>query len=387
MLKYIQCGMILTGQGDEPIHKATLIVEGERVRGVESGWHGNDKKTDTEVLDLRNLSILPGLVDGHDHLDIDMGDGEAEAMEDPQWRVLKAVKNARAMLASGITTLRSAGEKHNLGRYLRRAIEVGWVPGPRLVLSGSPICSTGGHGWFLGLEADGPDAVRAAVRTTIKAGAEMVKMIITGGVTTPGSALVRTCFTEPEIRAAAEEAHLADRRIGVHCYGGPAATWAVEAGVDIIEHGTFLTDEHLDAMSRCGTFLVSTSSVMRAAADASHVTLFMRKRFRQVSEEYVGLLRRAKLRGIRLAVGCDTHHASLAEEVETLVDASYTPIEAIKAATAGGAELCGKDKDVGTLEPDKLADFIAVEGDFMQSPTTALRNVRAVFKGGVQQNI
>jgi imidazolonepropionase-like amidohydrolase len=119
----------------------------------------------------------------------------------------------------------------------------------------------------------------------------MIKMIITGGVTTPGGTLVRTCFTEPEIQAAVEEAHLAGRRIGVHCYGGPAATWAIGAGVDIIEHGTFLTDEQLDSMVRHGTFLVSTTSVMRAAAEASHIAPFMRERFRQVSEEYVGMLR------------------------------------------------------------------------------------------------
>ena len=205
-------------------------------------------------------------------------------------------------------------------------------------------------------------------------------MIITGGVTTPGSTLVRTCFTEAEIRAAVEEAHLAGRRIGVHCYGGPAATWAIEAGVDIIEHGTFLTDEQLDGMVRHGTFLVSTSSVMRAAAEAPHVVPFMRKRFRQVSEEYVGMLRRAKLRGIRLAVGCDTHHASIAEEIETSVEAGYSPIEAIKAATIGSAELCGKENELGTLEPGKFADFIAVEGDLMESPAMALRKVRAVFK-------
>ena len=387
MLRYIQCGMIIDGRGGMPIYNATLVIEDERVRGVEEGWRGSDKESGNEVLDFRNLSILPGLIDGHDHLDIDMGDGEAEAMQDPQWRILKGVKNARAMLASGITTLRSAGEKHNLGHYLRRAIEAGWVPGPRLVLSGAPICSTGGHGWFLGVEADGPDGVRAAVRTNIKDGAEMVKMIITGGVTTPGGSLIRICFTEPEIRAAVEEAHLAERRIGVHCYGGPAATWAIEVGVDIIEHGTFLTDEQLDAMSRHGTFLVSTSSVMRAAATTPHVASFMRERFRQVSEEYVGLLRRAKSRGIQLAVGCDTHHASLAEEVETLVQAGYTPVEAIKIATAGGAELCGRDKEVGTLEPGKFADFIAVKGDPVQAPTAALRNVRAVFQGGVRQNI
>ena len=387
MLKYIQCGMLFDGRREEPYGEATLIVEDERVQGIEAGWQGSHNRSDTEVISLKNLSVLPGLIDAHDHLGIDMGDGEPEAMQDPQWRLLKGVKNARAMLASGITTLRNPGEKHNLGHYLHRAIETGWVPGPRLVLSGVPVCSTGGHGWFLGMEADGPDAVRAAVRANIKLGVDMVKMIVTGGVTTPGSTLVRTCFTEPEIRAAAEEAHLADRRIGIHCYGGPAATWAIEAGVDIIDHGTFLTEAQLDTMSRNGTFLVSTSSVMRAAAEASHVAPFMRERFRQVSAEYVGLLRKVRSRGIRLAVGCDTHHASLAEEIETLLEAGYTAIEGIKAATIGGAELCGRDNEVGTLEPGKFADFIAVEGDPLQTPTEALRRIRAVFKGGVRQSI
>jgi imidazolonepropionase-like amidohydrolase len=387
MLKYVECGMLLDGRSEEPAYKVTLVVEGERVHKVEAGWQGSDNEPDTEVVDLRNSTVLPGLIDGHDHLDIDMGDGEPEAMQDPQWRAIKGIKNARAMLASGITTLRSAGEKHYLGYHLRRAIETGWVPGPRLILSGLPICSTGGHGWFLGIEADGPEAVRTAVRENIKTGVDMIKMIITGGVTTPGSTLVRTCFTEPEIRAAVEEAHLADRRIGVHCYGGPAATWAIEAGVDIIEHGTFLTAEQLDGMVRHGTFLVSTSSVMRAAAEAPHVVPFMRKRFRQVSEEYVGMLRRAKLRGIRLAVGCDTHHASIVEEIETLIEAGYSPMEGIKAATLVGAQLCGKDDEIGTLEPGKLADFIAAEGNPLQAPAIALRKIKAVFKGGVRQDI
>ncbi len=381
---YVHGGLLFDGRGQEPIRGATLVVEGDRIAGLERGWPAS---VGAEIVDLRELSVLPGLVEGHDHVGIDMGDGEPEGMQDPQWRAIKGAKNARAMLASGITTLRDAGEKHGLGHHIRRAIEIGWIPGPRMVLSGVPVCSTGGHAWFLGIEADGPDQVRAAVRQNVKAGVDMVKMIITGGVTTPGGTLVRTCFSEPEIRAAAEESHLAGKRLGVHCYGGPAATWAIESGVDIIDHGTFLTDEQLDAMAERGTWLTCTASVMRAAAAAAHVVPFMRERFRRVSETYLELLGRARARSIRLAVGCDTHHASLAEEVGILVEAGYPAAEALRAATLGGAELCDMEDRVGSLETGKLADFVAVAGDLMGGPAAALRNVRAVFKGGVCQEI
>ena len=384
MVIYVHCGLLFDGRGDEPIGQATLGVEGDLVGEVREGWQS---QPDGQVLDLRELTVLPGLVDGHDHFGIDMGDGEPQAMQDAQWRAFKGVKNARAMLASGITTLRNAGETHGLGFHMRRAIEQGWIPGPRTVLSGTPITSTGGHGWFLSMEADGPDAVRAAVRRNTKAGADMIKLIITGGVTTPGGTLSRACFTEPEIRAAVEEAHLAGKRTGVHCYGGPAATWAIEAGVDSIEHGTYLTDEQLDAMVRRGTRLVCTSSVMRAAGVSPGVVPFMRERFRQVNEDYVALMARVRARNIPIAVGCDTHHASIAEELQTLVEAGYTSIQALRAATVGGAELCGMQDRVGTLERGKLADFIAVKGDVMGDPVHTLKNVRAVFKGGLRQSV
>ena len=381
-LRVVHCGLLVPGGGDPPLRQATLVLDGDRVHAIEPGW---PSPAEGQPIDLRDAAVMPGRGDGHDHFGIEMGDGEPAARQDPQWRALKGTKNARAMLASGITTLRNAGEMHHLGRHVRAAIEAGWLPGPRTVLSGIPICSTGGHGWFLGIEADGADAVRAAVRANVKGGADMIKMIVTGGVTTPGGTLARPCFTRAEIEAAVDESHLAGKRIGVHCYGGPAATWAIDAGVDSIEHGTYLTEAQLDAMAARQTFLVSTVGVMRAAADTPSVAPFMRERFRQVSEDYVALLERARARGIRVAVGCDTHHAALADEVDALLAAGYTPTEALRAATTGGAELCGREGEVGALRPGMLADFLALDRGLLDDPTGALRRVRAVYKGGARQ--
>jgi imidazolonepropionase-like amidohydrolase len=140
-------------------------------------------------------------------------------------------------------------------------------------------------------------------------------------------------------------------------------------------------------MARRGTRLVCTSSVMRAAGASPEVVPFMRERFRQVSEDYVATMARVRARGLAIAVGCDTHHASLAEELETLLEAGYTSAEALRAATLGGATLCGQADRVGTLEPGKLADFIAVAGDPLGDPPRALRNVRSVFKGGARQPV
>jgi imidazolonepropionase-like amidohydrolase len=376
---YVHCQSLYTGVADQPLGPATLVIDGERINQVLEGWQDEPGAV---VVDFRDYSILPGLIDAHDHFGIDMGDGEEAARQDPQWRAIKGVKNARAMLHTGITTLRNAGELHNMGAHIRRAIDAGWIEGPRTVLSGIPISSTGGHGWFVGMEADGAEGVRAAVRHNVKLGADMIKMIITGGATTPGSKLVRSCFTQTEIATAVTEAHLAEKKIGVHCYGGDAATWAIEAGVDSIEHGTFLGDDQLDIMAQRGTWLIATSSVMTAAAEAPHVPEFMKPRFLEAAERYVDVLRRARARGVRVAVGCDTNHCHIPEEITTLLKAGYSSLEAIRVATYAGAIHCGLQDQVGSLETGKYADFLVVPGDPTHDLVRSLRSLKAVAKSG-----
>lgn len=379
-MRHIRCGQLFDPATGEFTPQVTLVVDddGRVVRHL----RGGEPDVDADVLDLSTEWVLPGLFDAHDHFGIDRGDGEQEAHQDMQWRALKAVKNARSMLESGITTVRSAGEKHYLGQHVRRAIEAGWIRGPRTVLSGEPIASTGGHGCALGIVADGPAAVRKAVRTNVHRGVDMIKMVVTGGTTTTTGPLVSACFARDEIEAAVAEADLRGKRIGMHCYGGPAATWAIQAGVTSIEHGTYLSDEQLELMAERGTFLVSTSSVMSAAAADPGVRTFMRARFGEVQRSYVALLSRARAIGVRVAIGSDTNHASLADEVRTLLEAGYPAHEALTIATSAGAALCGLESDVGGLAPGQYADLITVGGTVVTDPAAALRAPTVVVKGG-----
>lgn len=357
----------------------SIIVEDGTI--VEISDSPLNREVDNSV-NLGDVTFLPGLIDGHDHLAIDMGDGTEEAEAPLAWRALKAARNLEAMLRSGITTLRCPGETFDLGFIVQRALHAGIVRGPNLILAGQPITATGGHGWFLAREADGPVAVRTAVRAQAKAGADFIKIIITGGATTLGSHLSAGCMTEQEIDAAIDEAHRLGKPIAAHAYGGRVATHAIQAGIDSIEHGTFLTDDDLDQMAQRGTFLVSTAGVMRAGGDPTRVRPFMAHQFARVNEAYVQLLRRARERDIRVVVGNDTHHAHLDDELAILCEAGYTPTEALTAATSRAAELCQIADITGSIEVGKSADIIAVRGNPLED-ITVIREVVLVMKRGV----
>ncbi|MBX6351479.1 MAG: amidohydrolase family protein [Clostridia bacterium] len=370
----IRCRHLWDGTRDGWTTDVDLVIEEGRVVRIEACTGEAD-------VDWTSGYVIPGLVDAHDHFCIDMGDGAPEAGEPPEWKVAKGLRTAALMLATGITYLRNAGEKDNVGRWVDRAIREGLSPGPDCVLSGVPITSTGGHGWFLAVETDGPDRFRRAVRTQIKQGAGMIKLIVTGGVTTPGGTLIRPCATPDEIRAAIEEAHANGVKVGAHAYGGPAATAAIISGVDSIEHGTYLSDEDLMEMSKRGTWLVCTSSVMTAAASDRTVAPFMRERFAQVAADYRSTIARARKFGVRVVVGCDTHHGHLADEAAFLVGAGYTVLEALKACTADAGAFLAGEPGLGRLAPGSRADAVLLRGDPLRD-VAALKGVTAVMKRG-----
>lgn len=309
-----------------------------------------------------------------------LGEEESDVFRSDVALVLRCVKNARTATQAGITLLRNLGERGGIDFELKSAIERGQVVGPDLVTAGAFIARTGGHGWTAAREADGPWDIRRAVREQIKRGADVVKLMVTGGISTPGSVPTTPEYTREEIAAAVEEAHNAGRKIAVHAHGGPAARWAIELGVDSVEHGVFLTREDLEAMAERGTWLVVTYGVMRRGVTQPGLPAWMVRKFEAAIAAYDQVIKVAKELGVRVALGCDENHGLLADEAEALVRLGYRPRDVLYALTVGGAELLGVS-DLGRIARGMRAHLVAVEGD-PTADIASLRRVRAVFKRG-----
>ncbi len=416
----IQCGSILTGPVWEPDEGCTIVADdGGRIISIENGKkRGAARKAATAcdtalapdaqavlvaptsvaapavpatsamsdasatdvVVDWTDYMVLPGLIDCHDHLGIDLGDERAQSYDHDAVITLRAVRNARHLLRSGITTLRDVGESRHLDVYWKRAISEGVVEGPRLLIAGEFIMRTGGHGWYGGLEADGEVAVRKAVREQVKWQSDLVKIMITGGVSTEGSSPTMSDYTREEIAAAVDEAHRLGRRIAAHVHGGDGATWAIEAGVDSIEHGVFLTREQLQMMAEKGTFLVVTYGVMKYAAESPGVPAYYREKAAAACQAYMDTLRAARECGVPVAIGGDTYHGDPTAEVQALLGAGYTLKQALAAATLEGARLCGISDLVGSIEVGKMCDLVAFRREDVFAGD--LRQVRGVVKAG-----
>ena len=327
------------------------------------------------------MTMLPGIIDCHDHFCIDIGDEEAQGAEPAEYLAFVCAKNARNILRAGVTTVRSVGEKSLLGPMVRRAISEDIIQGPRVITSGRLIVRTGGHGWFLAHEADGPDGLRAAVREEVKRGVDLIKIMVSGGVSTSGSDVLAPELTDEEVYAVVDEAHRRGRKVAAHGHGGPGVAAAVRAGVDSIEHGIFLTQEDVDLMIEHGTYLVVTAGVFHEILHSPQVPAFMKAKLADAEAGFMRMLESTVGSGLKVALGTDENHGKVYYEMQILRRAGYTPMDALLAGTRNAADLCGLANDIGTLEPGKFADLIAVKGDPLADPGV-LADVPFVMKGG-----
>lgn len=379
---------VFDGVSEHAIEGGAVVVDDGRIASV---GPAADLPAGTETTDLGDATLLPGLIDAHVHLvwSASAEPHEVVARESRALTVLRCAANCDLHLRAGVTTVRDVGATDGLSVDVARAVELGIFAGPRTIAAGRAIAMTGGHGWFLGREADGPDAVRHAVRGEMKAGAACVKLMASGGVyghaEEPGSPQLSV----EEMRAGVTEAHKAGRKVAAHAYSVAAITNALDAGVDSIEHGSFLDRETAGRMRDGGVYLVPTMSVYAAMSEKGPelgVPEYVTRKTAEVLDASREALRLALEVGTPVAAGTDCGapghpHGTLPEELALMVEAGATPQQALRFGTSAAARLLGLGGELGSLEPGKRADLLAVTGDPLRD-IRALEGVLLVLRDG-----
>ncbi len=398
----IRAGTLIDGTGAPPVDDAVILIEGGRITAV-----GADiaVPSGARVIDLSDQTLLPGFIDAHSHLTYPLtgsaGWESALVLQSEADFALIGAQHAREVLESGFTAGRDVGARHFSDVALRNAIDEGRIPGPRLQVAAHALGITGGHcddsGYVpavLGHEpgpmegiANGRDEIRSAIRHQAKYGADVIKICATGGVMSVGDAVGVQQYAEDELAAVVEAAHMVERRVAAHAHGTEGIKAAVRAGVTSIEHGSLLDDEGIQLMIEHGTYLVSTlfagDAVTRMARDGT-ITGELAEKALAIGPVMSSTIGRAHAAGVKVALGVDNifyDHRTSPREFELLVEAGLSEMDAIRAGTAVAAELLGWEADIGTVQPGRWADLVAVEGDPL-ADITELQRVIFVMKGG-----
>jgi imidazolonepropionase-like amidohydrolase len=390
-MKVFVNGKLVDGTG-RVLDRSMVAIESSRI--IKVSTPNTEAHLKGEIYDIDGLTIMPGLIDCHVHLSLS---GEADPFSilpsiPLPVLALKFLKNAQTTLYSGITTVRDQGAIGHVDFSVRRAAEEGLFNLPRMVLSGRLITMTGGHGWqFGGREADGPDEVRKAVREQIRAGADSIKVMASGGALTEGSEPGGVTFSQEELKAAVEEAHKAGKRASTHAHAATAIKNAVKAGFDSVEHAMFMDAEALNMMHEHRVFYVPTVvAPLRALEDSKGVVPeWLIKKIKGFKNNFIKNVKMAHEKGLKIAMGSDAGtplnpHGENLKELEFFVDIGFSPMQAIIAATKGAAETLDLENEVGTVEEGKLADFIVVDGDPLEDIACLQKREKIVYvvKGG-----
>ena len=380
----IEAGQLFDATGGGPIHGGAVLIDGERIAAV--GPAASVPRGDIEIA-FPDGTLMPGLVDAHTHVSFNMGDQPVGALErgDPVRRALRATRHLRLDLDAGVTLIRVVGEADFIDVAVREAVAAGTVPGPRMVIATRGLAATNGHGGeWPGNAVDGPDEMRKAVRTNLRRGADMIKLLVTGSVDHPGGHFA--CgFASEEISVAVEESHRAGKPVGVHAVRPEDVQLCVSLGVDAIEHGHMIDAATIAMMAERGTRLVATLAIVLdeelLAPDLIANPAFAEIEWLPRRAAAPTAYREAVAAGVRWACGTDAMHGRMADEVAALVGIGLAPAEVLIAATRSGAEICGLGDELGTLEVGKRADAIVVGGDPL-TDIAAVRDVRLVVQDG-----
>lgn len=399
----IHAGILIDGRNDQPAKQMSIVVDQGRILRIEGGYVAAGK--DDKLINLKDYTVMPGLMDMHTHLQSQHSkDSYTERffMEQADY-ALRSTVYARLTLMAGFTTVRDLGDNGVNSISLRKAIDQNWIPGPRIFTSGKSLATTGGHadptnalrgtyrtdpGPFEGV-INGADEARKAVRQRYKDGADLIKLTATGGVLSLAASGLNPQFTEEELRAVVTTARDYNMTVAVHAHGTEGIRRAVLAGVDSIEHGTYMTDEIIALMKERGTYWVPTNMasewVGKKAEEAGYFPEIVRPKAAAIGPQMRETFAKAYAAGVKIAFGTDTGvspHGENAHEFELMVDGGMPPMDAIQSATIVAAKLLRIDDRLGSIEPKKIADLVAVKGD----PLTTIRLMKSisfVMKDGV----
>lgn len=398
----IHAGSLIDGRADTVRKTVTITIDGDRIAGLADGFTA-PAAGDT-VIDLKNATVLPGLMDMHIHL---TGESSPTSYSEryflnPQDFALRSTVYARKTLLAGFTTVRDLGAADNLNNSLRDAIAKGWVVGPRIFSAGKALATTGGHGDPTNGLAEiyrgdpgpkdgvinGADDARKAVRQRYKDGADVIKITGTGGVLSLAKSGQNPQLTDDEFKAIVETAHDYGLKVAVHAHGDEGMRRAILAGVDSIEHGTYMSDDTIKLMLAHGTFYVPTISAGRFAAEKAKLDGYfpavVRAKAAAIGPIIQATFQRAYAAGVKIAFGTDMGvgpHGDNAKEFIYMTEAGMPAMKAIQAATLTAATLLGAEKDLGTVEPGMLADLVAVPGDPLND-IKLMTQVTFVMKAG-----
>jgi imidazolonepropionase-like amidohydrolase len=399
----IHAGTLIDGRTDTVRKAVTIMVDGDRIADIADGYAA-PAAGDT-VIELKDATVVPGLIDCHVHLtDEQSPKSYTERFYlNPSDYAYRSTAYARRTLLAGFTTVRDLGGRGGVNLALRKAIADGWVVGPRVFTAGLPIGSTGGHtdrttGLSDDLQqklggadtvVDGPDEARKAVRTRFKQGVDVIKIMPSGGVLSLEGSGDNPQLDDDELRAIVTTAHEYGLKVAAHAHGAEAIRRAVIAGVDSIEHGTFMTDEDIALMKEHGTYYVATISAGRFVAEKSKIDgyfpIVVQAKAAAIGPQIQQTFAKAYKAGVKIALGTDqgvAPHGENAREFIYMVEAGMPPMKAIQAGTIEAARLIGHEKDFGSIEKGKLADIVAVPGDPL-ADISLMTKVSFVMKAGV----